>query len=134
MKNILIAENLIKNFLVVVLALVFFPVITSPIESIEATQMNDFLLTISIFLVSICFANFAFTYEKSNLNNLPEKILSHTAVASFMLLLALSLEVLVIAIRVVYPTLFSVFVFFAILLYFGVVLYDFWDILRSRNR
>ncbi len=65
-----ITGNTIKNLLVVVIALLLYPVLNEALQSVEATSMNDFLLIISIFLVTVCFANFAFTYEKAKMGRL----------------------------------------------------------------
>ena len=108
-----------------------WPIISNSLGQIQIDQANNFLLTISMLLVTVCFANFAFTYEKSTLKSVAGRLLSHFAVGIFMLLLALFLESIVITMSFIYPSFYFMISFFAILLYIGVVLYDFWDILRA---
>jgi len=123
-------ENLLKNFLIILIALAFYPVLSHALVPIQLDQMNDFLLIISILLVAVCFANFAFTYEKSNLKSRAQKTLSYVSTFVFMLLLALLLESIVLAVKIVYPSFYVIIFGFAMLLYIGIVLYDFWDLLR----
>jgi hypothetical protein len=83
-------------------------------------------------LVTVCFANFAFTYEKSNLQTKSGKLLAHSATGVFMLLTVLLLESITVAVKVVYPSLHAIILGFSILLYVGVILYDFWDLTRAQ--
>lgn len=126
----LIKENLLKNLLVLVTAGLLYPLIFNSISGIQPEQMNDFLLILSIFLVTASFANFAFTYEKSKLNLFWHKIISHTATFFFLLLTALILESLILCVKVVYPSFSAMILIFSILLYVGIIFYDIWDISR----
>jgi len=126
-----IKQNIIKNVIVLIIAVFMWPILSNSLIQIQPEQANNFLLTISTLLVTVCFANFAFTYEKSKLKSKLGNLLSHFAVGIFMLLLALFLESIVMVMGAMYPF-FHIMIFsFSILLYIGVVLYDFWDILRS---
>lgn len=128
----LIKENIIKNILVVLFSFLVLFFTAKPIYEIQAAQINDFLLIISILLVTVCFANFAFSYEKSKLKSVKERFFSHlTTFVFLLLLLLLLLENLVIAVGAVYPTLKEMLFFLSFLLYFGNVLFDFWDIERA---
>jgi len=64
-----IKENIIKNIILVFLALVAWPLLSNALMDLKAEQTNDFLLVVSMLLVTACFANFAFTYEKSRLTS-----------------------------------------------------------------
>lgn len=100
---------------------------------IKFEQTNDFLLIISMLLVTVCFANFAFTYEKTKLQTKTGMLFAHSATGVFMLLTALLLESITIAVKVVYPSFHAIIFGFSILLYFGVILYDFWDLMRAQQ-
>jgi len=82
-------------------------------------------------LVTASFANFAFTFEKSKMLERSNRWLSYAATFIYMLLFALILEALVVVIEIVYPSLGSINMLFAVLLYTGLVLYDFWDLGRA---
>lgn len=124
--------NIWKNVLIVVCAVVSIPTLSRAINTIKSGQMsNDFLLIISMLLVTACFANFAFTYEKSALEIRKGKYLSHAATFVFMLLIATLLESIVITAKTLYPSFYTIILGFAILLYVGVVLYDLWDFSRA---
>ncbi|HBU06629.1 MAG TPA: hypothetical protein DEB09_00935 [Candidatus Magasanikbacteria bacterium] len=126
-----IKQNIVKNILVLLLAICSYPIILNSLTQIKFEQTNDFLLTISMILVTVCFANFAFTYEKSKLQTRGGALLAHCATGVFMLLTALLLESISIAFKVVYPTFYFIISGFSILLYIGVILYDFWDLMRG---
>ena len=69
-------------------------------------------------------------YEKTKLNTRPGLLLAHCATFVFMLLIALLLETIVLTAKMVYPSFYALIFCFALLLYFGIILYDFWDYLR----
>ena len=85
------------------------------------------------YLVTVCFANFAFTYERSDFKSLGARWLSHLATGIFMLLILLLLVSICIISNTVYPSLNPLMVVFSALLYLGVLLYDFWDFLRAER-
>ena len=135
LKNItiirLIKENIVKNIFILFFSVIFYFPLLQVLKQIQPFQLNDFLLILSILIVAICFANFTFTYEKSNILLLSQRMFSHFVTFMFMLLLALMLETLVISIGFVYPQLYSIIFVFSALLYLSVALYDFWDILKA---
>lgn len=128
-----VKENLIKNSLVIIAAILLYPVISKAIAEIQPEQLNNFLLIISMLLVTLCFACFAFTYEKSNMESRTVAMLSHTATFIYLLLMALLLETITLSTKIIYPSFFIPIVSFSILLYLSIVLYDFWDLLRWRQ-
>lgn len=130
MTSKLIKENLIKNLLVIIIAGLFYPLIFNSVSGINPEQMNNFLLILSILLVTVSFANFAFMYEKSKLNSVAYKILSHITTCIFLLLTALILESLVLCVKAVYPSFYTMIMVFSVMLYVGIIFYDMWDISR----
>lgn len=126
-------QNLVKNLFIILIAAFFWPLLSKTLNQIQAEQMNDFLLTISILLVTVSFPNFAFTYEKSKLKTASGKFLSYSATGIFMLLTALLLESVVLAVKIVYPFFYTITLGFSILLYLGIILYDLWDIIRAEE-
>ncbi|MBI4262483.1 hypothetical protein HY624_03085, partial [Candidatus Uhrbacteria bacterium] len=126
-----IKNNLIKNGIIVLIAALLYPVIAESLSQIKFEQMNDFLVIISMLLVTVSFASFAFTYEKSKLQTIAGMLLAHAATGVFILLTALLLESITIAVKVVYPSFYIIILCFSILLYVGVILYDFWDLARG---
>jgi FtsH-binding integral membrane protein len=123
-------ENIIKNILIIVVAIFAYPFFYIELGKIEANQMNNFLLILSMLLVTASFANFAFTYERSKMMKRKQRWLSHIATFIFMLLFAFLLETMVIAVEKVYPSLNFIISLFTGLLYLGLVFYDFWDLER----
>lgn len=126
-----IKENAIKNSLVIIIAAILYPAISNSLKQINRDQTNDFLLIISVIFVAVCFANFAFTYEKCKIETLLGRILAHSATGSFMLLTALLLECITLTTKIVYPSFYDLIFWFSVLLYFGILLYDFWDLERA---
>lgn len=128
-----IKENIIKNIVILGIGVSLYFPMGGALAQIRVEQINDFLLLISMLLVTVCFANFAFTYEKSNLRTNVGRILAHFATGVFMLLIALLLESITLAVQVVYPSLHTMILGFSVLIYVGVILYDFWDLLRAES-
>ncbi|MFA7654116.1 MAG: hypothetical protein WCX97_03700 [Candidatus Magasanikbacteria bacterium] len=125
-------ENAIKNVIVITIAVFLYPVISMSIAPIKPEQINDFLLIISMLLVTVCFANFAFTYEKSKLQIKTGKLLAHSATGVFILLTAILLESITLSVKVVCPSFHAIIFGFSVLTYLGIILYDFWDLMRAQ--
>ena len=132
--EISIKENFLKNGIIIILIFLFYPSISNSLQLIDAAEIGNFLLVISMLLVTVCFANFAFSYEFSIMDKIGMRLLSHFSTFIFMLLIALLLETLIISINMVYPSLLMIILIFSILLYLGVALYDFWDFFRAFNK
>ena len=128
----LVWENVWKNLLVVLVTAVAVPLIQANVRVLAPESLGNFLLVISMLLVTVCFANFAFTYKDSDTRSVGLRMLSHCATFLFLLLTALLLAAMTVGIGIVYPSLFSFFSVFSVLLYISVALYDFWDLLRIR--
>ncbi len=128
--KILVNDNAAKNALIIFLAVLFYPIQSEALSAIRPDQLNNFLLVISMLLVTVCFANFAFTYEKSKMQKIGERLLANAVTFVFMLLIALLLESIVLAVNVVYPSFFIIIAGYSVLLYGGIALFDFWDLLR----
>lgn len=128
--QLLLLENTVKNIFVIIIGALFYRSLARNVVLIDADQLGNFLLVISIFLVTVCFANFAFTYEKVRPELLWSRLLAHLASFTFMLLAALLLETLVVAVGTIYPALLLLTFGFSAVLYLGLVLYDFWDLFR----
>lgn len=127
-------ENVIKNLSVVLATLAFYPFLKGALDEVSSGQAGNLLMVISMFLVTVCFANFEFTYEKSQLDSRLGKWLATGSTAIFMFLIAILLEIIVIIIKTVYPSLFGIFFFISLLLYVSIVIYDFWDLVQSNSR
>lgn len=128
-----VQENIVKNILILVIALLFYPLLKSSLDEISLDETGNLLLVISMFLVTVCFANFEFTYEKSQLDNPLGKWLATGSTAIFMFLIALLLEAIILIIKLIYPSFFGLFFGFSVLLYTGIVIYDFWDLIRTEH-
>ena len=123
-------ENLIKNLLAILAALLSYGFIYSSLRAIYADQAGNLLNVISMLLVTVCFANFAFSYEHVDFDKMKFRFLAHLATFIFMLLIAVFLETIVAIVGIQYPSFAPVAFWFAILLYLGVALFDFWDFFR----
>ena len=131
LKKKLLWENIWKNVLVILVIALSWPFIQNRLAVIEQNDFGNFLLVISILLVTVCFANFGFTYRDSDTRVKEIRWLFHIATFLFLLLTALLLLTMSWGISVAYPEMSLLFYIFSLLLYIAVVLYDFWDILRT---
>lgn len=127
----LIQENVWKNILVLVIVALATPFIRTSLAAVDEQNFGNVLLIISILLVTVCFANFAFTYKDSDSRSQGIRVLSHASTFLFLLLMALLLLTMSLGVGVAYPAMNTLFFIFSLLLYVGVVLYDFWDLLRT---
>jgi hypothetical protein len=132
--NLVLKENFAKNIaLLVILYFTYAPIQEflqrSPIVN-DIPLAGDFLVAVSILLVTACFANFAFTYGKLDKKNPHQRWLGHATTFVLMLLLGLGLEMTSALTDFLIGT-FPIFNLSLVLLYLGTVLYDFWDIERQ---
>ncbi len=138
MRKRIIQELLVKNvLLIVLLILLYSPIHDSLINSglvEDKPAAGDILLAASIIAVIACFGNFEFTYEKSNMERDPERILAHAITALLMLAIGISL---------IFTSILASFIMGSNLL-FNLTLvalylasctgYDIWDVLRVLNK
>lgn len=124
-------ENIVKNAVVPILGGLFLRPITVAVEPVIHAGLNDLLLVISILLVTVCFANFGFSYQPVSIGSRGKRYLAHLATAIFLWLTFVLLETLVVIISRTYPSLFEAVLIFSILLYGGIALHDFWDYSRA---
>lgn len=126
----LAGENALKNLLAIAFAMLAYPFINQSLSGIDASALANFLLVVSILLVTVCFANFAFTYEKARMATRSGRLLAHSTTGIFMFLIAALLESVALGVHIIYPSLSPIIVGFTALLYIGLALYDFWDLLK----
>ena len=128
--NILI-ENIAKNaILIVILLLAYFP-IKEFFLAIDDAYLGDVLLTVSILIVTACFGNFAFTYEKIESIRFSHRIIAHLTTGFLMLSIGLLLEIVQVLISREIGS-FWLLEISILLIYVGTVGFDFWDVLRIK--
>ena len=130
----LIKENLVKNVLILILLGFSYGLLSRSLLAVDLDKISDFLTIISILLVAVCFATFAFSYEYSDIADSRIRFFSHAATSVFIILIGLLLLALTLSVNFVYPSLYSSVLLFSALLYLGVIFYDFWDILRALRK
>lgn len=132
MKNI-IHENFVKNIIVLATLVLTYPLILSGLSNSPAATdkaiAGDLLVAVSILVVTACFGNFAFTYEKVEFKNFGSRLLAHFVTGLLMLVIGLSLEMTSVLSKLLVGN-FVIFDTSLIILYFASVLYDFWDLKR----
>jgi len=124
-------ENGVKNGTIVLILWRCYNHLFQALNTVDSQNINNVLLIISIFLMIVCFVNFTFTYNRRWLTQLSFRILSHLISALFLLLIGFLLEAMMIAVSIVYPGLSMITSVFVILLFLGLVVFDFWDFLRN---
>jgi len=129
-----VKENFIKNILILLLGILWFPVLQTKLSVLSEFQSGDLLLILSMLLVTVCFANFAFSYEYSNLQKISTRLVAHIATAIFMFLIMIFLIMITLIGGIVYPSLYEILFTVSVFLYVGCVLYDFWDLLRIAQK
>ncbi len=131
MKKVLI-ENLVKNaILIVILLLAYIPIKEFFLE-IDDAYLGDVLLTVSILIVTACFGNFAFSYERIEGEKFSHRIIAHLTTGFLMLSIGLLLEIVQVLISREIGS-FWIFEISILLIYAGTVGFDFWDVLRLKD-
>lgn len=133
--NKILWENIFKNLIILFILAFFY----SQIENFflnfqiagDKSVLGSVLVAVSILIVTASFGCFAFTYEKAELSKFGLRLLAHTTTGVLMLLIGLSLEMTSIIARLLMGN-FYIFDFSLILLFVGIILYDFWDLRRAK--
>ncbi len=130
-------ENLAKNVLLIVLLIVLlyllYPriqtsILQSPVVN-DVPLAGDMMVAVSILIVTACFGNFAFTYEKIRVASGFSRMLAHITTGLLMLLIGLSLEMTAVLASVLVGAI-PILNFSLLLLYIASVFYDIWDVER----
>ena len=128
-------ENVFKHILIIIALIVLYciikPFIISTGLGADHTSAGTVLVAVSIVAVTACFGNFAFKYEKININNCWDRCFAHTITGLLMLIIGISLIFTGILIEILMGS-FFVIDWTLILLYLACIGYDFWD-LRAKT-
>ncbi len=96
---------------------------------LDKALVGNLLVAVSILVVTACFGNFAFTYERVKHQVFLSRLLAHLTTGLLMFLIGLSLEMTSVLAGLLINN-FFIFDFSLIILYTASVLYDFWDLKR----
>jgi len=133
----IIKENLVKNFiLIVLLILLYGPINNYLLDSdlaADKASAGDILVATSIIAVIACFGAFAFTYEGINEKKNYRRCLGHITTGLLILIIGISLIFTTILSSFIMGP-FIIFNITAVLLYLAVIGYDFWDLLRLADK
>lgn len=129
----IIKENIGKNILLLLFLAFSWSYIRDQImvEVIfsDKALAGDVLVAVSIIIVTACFGNFAFTYERTKLSDSLSRYLAHVCTGLLMLIIGLSLITASFLTEILVGEVFVLQSSF-VLLYIASILYDFWDIER----
>ncbi len=132
----LLAENIIKNvILLIILYISYDPLKTSILNSGLTNDqgfVGDLLVVVSIIIAAASFGNFSFTYDQVRIEVFGERMMAHFTTGILMLTIGLSLETTLILTNIIIDNIF-IFSFSLFLLYFSAILYDKWDLYRAYN-
>jgi hypothetical protein len=67
--KLIIKENILKHFLVILCSVIFYPLVTNSFKGIDGNNFGNLMTIISILLVTVCFANFEFKYQSVDLDS-----------------------------------------------------------------
>ena len=131
MKKILI-ENIVKNTVILILLLVFYQPLLNLFKSINSEHYGSLLITASLLIMAVLFADYAFTYEHTKMKSFFNRFISYGTTFLTILCTGLMLESVVILVNLETGLNVWVITFVAVAFYISLVMYDFWDLLRSR--
>lgn len=128
--NRILWENVTKNIiLLTILIFTYFEIEKFFLQSSisDNSILGSVLVAVSILAVTACFGCFAFTYEKVETNRFGWRLMAHLTTGVLMLLIGLSLEMTFVLARSLIGD-FYILNMSLVLLYIGIILYDFWDL------
>lgn len=132
MKKLLI-ENTIKNILLLALLIGSYGRLLKLFKNIDPEHYDSLLMTITLLIMAVLFADYAFTYAHTRIKNLLDRYLSHVITFMIMLCTGLLLESVVMIVNLKTNLNVWLITFVSITFYASLVLYDYWDILRSEK-
>ena len=125
-----IRENIIKDVIIVILAIILIPVIGANAQFANEENAEAVVALLGLMLVFGAAVNFSFSYEKVVLNSTPQRYLAHVTTFLAQLLMVILLEAIVFVSLRVFPGMKFITITAAILSISVIILYDFWDLLR----
>ncbi len=118
-----VKDNIIKNALLILAFLFLYNYVRSQVMFIKEDPVffQTFLISVSIIILCAMFGCFSFRYKNTG----EESIwLGHLVTALFMFGTGIMFEVLIVLVNV------QLFTILSIVMYLGLVAYDFWDLLQ----
>lgn len=131
MKRILI-ENTIKNILIFIVLLILYQPARNLFMNISSEHYGNLLVTVSLLIMAVLFADYAFTYAHTKMNSIIDRYFSHGITFTIMLCTGLMLESVIILVNLETGVNVWVITFVSVAFYLSLVMYDYWDILRSK--
>ena len=131
MKKILI-ENTIKNIIILILLFILYKPAQDLFKNIGSEHYGNLLITTSLLIMAVLFADYAFTYAHTKMNNFFDRYLSHGITFIIMLCTGLMLESVVILVNLETSINVWVITFVSVAFYISLIMFDYWDILRSK--
>jgi Kef-type K+ transport system membrane component KefB len=125
-------ENVIKNVLILgLLVILYFPIYSQILQSglaHDKTSAGNILIAASIMAVLAAFGNFAFKYDKVDLENTFKRYFGHFVTGILMFVMGVSMIITMILIDLIMGS-FILLDITVVLLYLACVGYDFWDLI-----
>jgi hypothetical protein len=134
MHNKIIAENIYKNLIILVLLAVFYLPLKTFLVSLRSTDYDSVILAANLMIVAFLFADYAFTYSASDLTKSKGRYLDHAVAGICIFGTGALLEVSTVALNLKLGANFLLFDLVATLFYISLVLYDFWDLKRGLQK
>ncbi|MBU0615869.1 MAG: hypothetical protein KJ601_07290 [Nanoarchaeota archaeon] len=129
----IIKENITKNLLLASILGILYPIIHNFLSQSslfsDKSASGSIIVVTSIIAVTACFGNFAFTYEKINVNDSFQRYLAHITTGLLMLVIGISL-IFTLNLTAIIMGPFIILEITLLLLYLACVGYDFWDVYR----
>lgn len=131
MKQKIIIENIVKNVLVAVALIISLVSIRDFLSKLQPADYSMIGIISSLLIMAFLFADYAFTYTASNLQNPSERMLDHSLTTLIMYGTGVLLEIAVLSLDMAIGRNFFFLEFIAVLFYISLVMYDFWDLNRA---
>jgi hypothetical protein len=126
-KTLLKIQNLLKNITVLVATVVLTLWVIPYANEIGEGGLDAFFF-LSIFPLGAMFAYFAFRYSDTNIFSADHRMLADLSTFIFLLIICFSIAFATVLGTIALPAIKFPFIALAILLIFGCIIYDFWNL------
>jgi len=131
MKKVLI-ENTIKNIIILILLFILYKPALNLFKNIGSEHYGNLLITTSLLIMAVLFADYAFTYAHTRMKNSFDRYFSHGITFIIMLCTGLMLESVVVLVNLETSINVWIITFVSVAFYISLIMFDYWDILRSK--
>lgn len=126
--NLFVVENAVKNTIVLVVLCVAFPYVQGTLQDVPQKFQANVLIAVGLLLGGSVAGNFAFTYDKTNIESHADRYFGHVTTLLLTFSIGLMLEITVCAMAITPGSFNTCIRFAAAAVFASIIVFDFWDV------